>query len=150
MRCVIQRVSHASVEIDARIHGEIGKGLLILLGIERIDDETDIEWLVGKILRLRIFDDAEGQMNLSVEQAGEGLLVVSQFTLHASTRKGNRPSFIRAAEPGRARDLYEHFAAALRAASPLRVETGEFAADMKVRLTNDGPVTILIDSRARE
>jgi D-tyrosyl-tRNA(Tyr) deacylase len=150
MRTVIQRVSGAKVEVDGQICGEIGLGLLILVGIEQIDDQSDIEWLIGKLLKLRIFSDSAGQMNLDIGQAGGGLLVVSQFTLHAATRKGNRPSFMRAAEPAQARELYGKFIDRLRTTASVPVQTGEFAADMKVHLINDGPVTILIDSRARE
>lgn len=150
MRTVIQRVASASVRIAGRSHAEISTGLLVLLGIEQADDESDVDWLVKKIPRLRIFADDAGHMNLDVAQAGGALLVVSQFTLHASTRKGNRPSFIRAADPDRARCLYELFVDRLAAAAGVPVATGSFAADMQVALVNDGPVTILIDSRARE
>jgi D-tyrosyl-tRNA(Tyr) deacylase len=150
MRTVIQRVSEASVTIEGAVKGAIGPGLLILLGIETDDDAGDIDWLCRKISQLRIFSDAEGLMNRSIQDIGGAFLVVSQFTLHASTKKGNRPSYIRAARPEVAIPLYEAFVAQLAAISGLPVATGEFGADMKVRLLNDGPVTIWIDSRQRE
>lgn len=150
MRLVLQRVSSASVTVDEKITGQIGTGLLILAGIEEADTHEDLAWLVQKVTQMRIFGDAEGKMNLSVKDVGGGLLVVSQFTLHASTRKGNRPSFIRAARPETAIPLYEQFLALLEAEMSSRVERGIFGADMKVALVNDGPVTICIDSRARE
>jgi D-aminoacyl-tRNA deacylase len=150
MRLVLQRVSSASVTVDEKITGQIGTGLLILAGIEEADTHEDLAWLVQKVTQMRIFGDAEGKMNLSVKDVGGGLLVVSQFTLHASTRKGNRPSFIRAARPEAAIPLYEQFLALLEAEMSSRVERGIFGADMKVALVNDGPVTICIDSRARE
>lgn len=150
MRCLIQRVSRASVTIDAAIRSEIGNGLLVLVGIEEADTEEDIEWLSGKISRLRIFPDAEGVMNLSVAESNGSLLVVSQFTLHASTRKGNRPSYIRAARPETAIPLYERFIDRLRTDSGCHVATGEFGADMQVELVNDGPVTIWMDSKNKE
>lgn len=150
MRCLIQRVSRASVTIDQLIRSEIGIGLLVLVGIEDADTEEDIEWLSGKVSRLRIFPDAEGVMNLSVNECNGSLLVVSQFTLHASTKKGNRPSYIRAARPETAVPLYERFIERLRADSGCRIATGEFGADMKVELVNDGPVTIWMDSKNRE
>ena len=149
MRVVIQRVASAAVRVDGRVHGEIATGLLILLGIEQADDESDVDWLVRKIPRLRLFPDQEDQMNLDVRQVGGGLLVVSQFTLHAATRKGNRPSFIRAAAPHRARRLYDLFVERL-GDGEIPVASGCFAADMQVTLVNDGPVTLIIDSRARE
>lgn len=147
MRVVIQRVSQASVTIDSKIKTQIGPGLLILLGIEEADGPQDIEWLCKKISRLRIFNDSEGKMNLSVQDVHGAMIVVSQFTLHASTKKGNRPSYIRAARPEIAIPLYEKFVQTLRETSGLQVGTGEFGADMKVHLINDGPVTIFIDTR---
>jgi D-aminoacyl-tRNA deacylase len=150
MRAVIQRVSHASVTIDGSIKSEIGKGLLVLLGVEDADGPEDIEWLTKKIAQLRIFSDADGLMNLSVQDIGGQIIVVSQFTLHASTKKGNRPSFIRAARPEVAIPLYEKFVGVLRTTSGLEVLTGEFGGDMKVALLNDGPVTIVMDSKSKE
>lgn len=150
MRALLQRVSSASVTIDGTIHSAIGAGLLILVGIEEADNTDDIAWLAGKIARMRIFGDDAGHMNLSLQETGGEALVVSQFTLHASTKKGNRPSFIRAARPEQAIPAYESFCAALTAELGRAVKTGVFGADMKVALTNDGPVTIWIDSRARE
>lgn len=150
MRVVIQRVSQASVEVDGAVVSAIEAGMLILLGIETEDTEDDLAWLVKKIPSLRIFSDDEGQMNRSIQDCGGEFLVVSQFTLHASTKKGNRPSFIRAARPEFAVPMYEKFIAALASESGLPVQTGRFGADMKVRLLNDGPVTILMDSKNRE
>jgi D-aminoacyl-tRNA deacylase len=150
MRAVIQRVSRASVTINGQVKSRIGKGLLILLGIEEIDSQEDIEWLSGKISRLRIFDDPEGVMNLSVVEINSECLVVSQFTLHASTKKGNRPSYIRAARPETAIPFYEMFIEQLSQDVGRMVETGEFGAMMDVELVNDGPVTIIIDSRQKE
>jgi D-tyrosyl-tRNA(Tyr) deacylase len=150
MRAVIQRVTEASVKIDGVINGQITNGLLILLGIEAADGPDDISWLVAKIAGLRIFDDEQGVMNRSVVEIDGGILVISQFTLFASTRKGNRPSYIRAARPEIAIPLYESFVAALSATTGKPVETGIFGADMKVSLLNDGPVTILIDTKERE
>ena len=150
MRVVIQRVSTASVTINETVKSAIGPGLLILLGIEDADNAEDIEWLCQKISQLRIFNDENGLMNRSVQDIGGEMLVVSQFTLHASTKKGNRPSFIRAARPETAIPLYEQFVATLESRSQLAVKTGEFGADMKVGLVNDGPVTIFIDSRQKE
>lgn len=150
MRAVIQRVTQASVVIDGLEVSQIGAGLLVLLGVEEIDDATDIEWLSAKVAKMRIFSDADGKMNLSVCEAGGEVLVVSQFTLHASTKKGNRPSFIRAAAPGHSEPLYERFCAAMEHETGGSVKRGVFGGDMKVSLTNDGPVTIVIDSRARE
>jgi len=150
MRLVIQRVSEASVTIDNAVTGRIGAGLMILCGIKNDDTAEDVAWLVQKVTQMRIFSDAEGKMNLSVKDISGGLLVVSQFTLHASTKKGNRPSFIRAARPEQAIPLYEQFMSALEADTGRKVERGVFGADMKVALINDGPVTIVIDSRARE
>ena len=150
MRVLIQRVSHASVTIEETVSGKIGPGLLILLGIEDADGEEDINWLCGKISRLRIFSDDEGKMNRSVTDVNGGLLVVSQFTLFASTKKGNRPGFTRSAKPDVAIPLYEQFVKTLSFVAGTAVETGEFGADMKVELLNDGPVTIWIDSQDRE
>jgi D-aminoacyl-tRNA deacylase len=150
MRAVIQRVSQASVSIGGSLKSSIGQGLLVLVGIEEADGQEDIEWLSGKICRLRIFSDAEGVMNLSVSDINAEILVVSQFTLHASTRKGNRPSYIRAARPEKAVPLYEKFLKQLVSDLGLGVKTGEFGAMMEVQLINDGPVTIVIDSKMRE
>lgn len=150
MRVVIQRVSEASVTIDNKINAEIGKGLLILLGIEEEDSKEDISWLCGKISRLRIFNDENGVMNKSLLDIEGEAIVVSQFTLHASTRKGNRPSYIKAARPETAIPLYELFVKYLEKELGKKVGTGEFGADMKVALVNDGPVTINIDSKNRE
>jgi len=149
MRAVLQRTTQASVTCGDH-HEYIGTGLVVLLGVEAADDETDIEWLTGKIARMRIFGDDEGKMNLSVSEVGGELLVISQFTLHASTRKGNRPSFIRAAEPAHAGVLYQEFCLRLAQSSGCAVKQGVFGGDMKVALVNDGPVTIIIDSRAKE
>lgn len=150
MRAVIQRVTHASVEIDKLVKSEIGPGMLILLGIEHDDGEEDIAWLCGKISKLRIFDDDQGIMNLALPEVDGDALVVSQFTLHASTRKGNRPSYIRAARPETAIPLYERFIEELQMVLGKKVRTGEFGAMMQVHLVNDGPVTIIIDSRLKE
>jgi D-aminoacyl-tRNA deacylase len=150
MRVVIQRVSEASVRIGDQVTGKIDGGLLILLGIEESDGREEVEWLVKKILQLRIFSDSQGIMNLSVQDVAGGLLVVSQFTLHASTKKGNRPSYIRAARPETAIPLYEMFIEQMATGSGTTVQTGKFGAMMQVSLINDGPVTILIDSKVRE
>jgi D-aminoacyl-tRNA deacylase len=150
MRVVIQRVKEASVTISGRIAGKIGPGLLVLLGIEEADSQEEIEWLCGKIARLRVFNDCDGVMNLSVTESGGRVLVVSQFTLHASTKKGNRPSYIRAAKPETAIPLYEKFLEQLGIELGSPPEKGEFGAMMDVALINDGPVTIIIDSRNRE
>jgi len=150
MRLVLQRVSSASVTVDDAITGQIGLGLLILAGIEHDDTADDLAWLVSKVTQMRIFADAEGKMNLSVKDSGGDLLVVSQFTLHASTKKGNRPSFIRAARPETAIPLYEQFLTLLETEMGKPVARGIFGADMQVALVNDGPVTICIDSRAKE
>jgi D-aminoacyl-tRNA deacylase len=150
MRAVIQRVLEASVEIDGTTISRIRSGLLILLGVEDGDTAEDISWLSGKVARLRIFADEEGKMNRSVVESGGEIIVVSQFTLHASTKKGNRPSFLRAAIPGISEPLYEEFCAVLEVELRKPVGRGVFGADMKVSLVNDGPVTILIDSRSRE
>ena len=151
MRLVIQRVSEASVSIGGTLKAAIGKGLMVLVGIEDADTEEDIDWLCGKLLRLRIFDDANGVMNLPVTDVTDaGILVVSQFTLMASTRKGNRPSYLRASKPDIAVPLYERFIARLTTDFGRPVATGVFGADMQVALVNDGPVTIIIDSHLRE
>lgn len=150
MRVVIQRVEEASVTIAGNRTAEIGPGLLILLGIETAEGEEDIDWLCRKISQLRIFSDAEGLMNRSVQDIGGEMLVVSQFTLHASTKKGNRPSYIRAARPETAIPLYERFVEQLALIAERPVKTGIFGADMQVALINDGPVTIFIDSKQRE
>jgi D-tyrosyl-tRNA(Tyr) deacylase len=150
MRIVIQRVSEASVKIEEKIKGKIEKGLLVLVGIELADDNTDADWLIQKICGLRIFNDADGKMNLTIQDVNGQFLVVSQFTLHASTKKGNRPSYIRAARPEHAIPLYEYFIKTLQEISNTNIETGEFGADMKVSLVNEGPVTILMDSKNRE
>lgn len=150
MRAVIQRVSQASVTIAGQTTGVIGPGLLVLLGIEEADTAADIEWLSGKIVRLRIFNDDAGLMNRSVQETGGDILLISQFTLFASTKKGNRPSHTRAARPEIAIPLYEAMIARLAAELGSPVVTGEFGADMKVALINDGPVTIAIDTQNRE
>lgn len=150
MRAVIQRVSEAAVTIAGERVAEIGAGLLVLLGIEDADGPEDIAWLGGKIARMRIFSDAGGKMNLSVADVGGDVIVVSQFTLHASTHKGNRPSFLKAAAPAHSEPLYEAFCAALGQELGKPVGRGVFGADMRVSLVNDGPVTIPIDSRFRE
>lgn len=150
MRIVIQRVSEASVTIDGELKSSIGNGLLVLVGIIDEDTEEDINWLCKKVANLRIFNDEEGVMNKSVQDAGGAILVVSQFTLHASTKKGNRPSYIRAAKPDIAVPLYEQFVASLQQMTGQEIGTGTFGADMKVRLLNDGPVTIIIDSKQKE
>ncbi len=147
MRVVIQRVSEAAVNIDGTNVGKIQQGLLILLGIETEDQEGDADYLVQKISNLRIFSDAEGKMNLSIQDVGGQFLVVSQFTLHADTRKGKRPSYIRAARPEQAIPLYEYFLSELQKTAPSPIQTGQFGADMQVALVNDGPVTIIIDSK---
>lgn len=150
MRAVIQRVSEASVSINGTLKASINSGLLVFLGIEENDSEEDIEWLAGKIIRLRIFDDKEGVMNLCVQEISGEILLISQFTLHASTKKGNRPSYIRAARPEIAIPVYEKFISRLETELGKPLKTGEFGADMKVTLTNDGPVTITIDTKNRE
>lgn len=150
MRTVIQRVSEASVVVDHVVVSQIDSGLLILLGIEESDTADDVDWLVKKIAQLRIFSDPQGLMNMSVMDVSGELLVISQFTLHASTKKGNRPSFIKAAKPDTAIPLYEAFIQQLAFASQRPVKAGVFGADMKVRLLNDGPVTIIIDSKNKE
>lgn len=147
MRAVLQRVSHAKVEVEGRVTGEIAGGLMVLLGVTHEDTAADIDWLVKKIVQLRIFNDGDGKMNLSVQDVQGGILVVSQFTLFADSKKGNRPSYIRSAPPAVSIPLYEQFVAQLRAAFAGPVQTGEFGADMKVSLLNDGPVTIILDTK---
>lgn len=150
MKAVIQRVSNASVTIESNIVAQIGNGLLILLGIEVADSQDDIIWLSNKITNLRIFNDDNDVMNLSIKEADGNVIVVSQFTLHASTKKGNRPSYIKAAKPDSAIPLYETFVNQLEKDLGKKVQTGEFGADMKVALINDGPVTIIIDTKNKE
>ncbi|HJA82451.1 MAG TPA: D-tyrosyl-tRNA(Tyr) deacylase [Candidatus Bacteroides intestinavium] len=150
MRVVIQRTTHASVTIGGQLKSAIGPGMLILVGIEDADGPEDIDWLCRKIVNLRIFDDDEGVMNRSVLETGGDILVVSQFTLHASTKKGNRPSYIRAARPEISIPLYEQFCEALSQALGKSVGTGQFGADMQVELLNDGPVTICMDTKNKE
>jgi D-aminoacyl-tRNA deacylase len=150
MRVVIQRVSRASVTVDGKITGKIGEGLLVLLGIEDADSDEDILWISGKIVNLRIFNDEAGVMNRSVMDVGGDVLLVSQFTLHASTKKGNRPGYIRASKPDVAIPMYEKMIAQLQKDLGKSIATGIFGADMKVELLNDGPVTIVIDSKSRE
>ena len=150
MRVVIQRVTNASVTVEAKVVAEIQKGLLVFVGIEEADTQEDLDWLVTKITQLRIFNDENEVMNLSVQDIDGDVLVVSQFTLHAATKKGNRPSYIKAAKPDFAIPMYERFVKALELKLGKKVPTGIFGADMKVLLLNDGPVTILIDSKNRE
>ena len=150
MKVVIQRTASASVTINSKIVAQIQNGLLILLGIEDLDNQEDINWLVGKIINLRIFGDENDVMNLSVKDIDGEIIVVSQFTLHAATKKGNRPSYIKAAKPEIAIPLYEKFISELEKEFNKKVQTGEFGADMKVALINDGPVTIIIDSKSKE
>jgi D-tyrosyl-tRNA(Tyr) deacylase len=150
MRAVIQRVSEASVNVNGAIQSKIGKGLLVLLGIEEGDDGDDIKWLSGKIVQLRIFDDENGVMNVSLVHSGGDLILVSQFTLHASTKKGNRPSYMKAAKPGLALPLYEAMIVQLEADLGKKIGTGVFQAEMNVALVNDGPVTIVMDSKNKE
>ena len=150
MRTVIQRVQHCSVTIDGQLKSNIGNGMLVLVGIEDRDTQEDIEWLCKKIANLRIFDDENGVMNRSVIETGGEIMVVSQFTLHASTKKGNRPSYIHASKPDFAIPMYESFCAEMGLQIGKNVATGEFGADMKIELLNDGPVTILIDSQNKE
>ncbi len=150
MRVVIQRAQSAQMHIEGELYSQISKGLVVLIGIEHDDTSADIKWLADKILKMRIFDDQAGVMNLDVTQIGGEIMLVSQFTLHASTRKGNRPSYIRAAPESVSRPLYEEFVEYVRANFAGQVATGVFAADMKLSLTNDGPVTITMDSKAKE
>lgn len=147
MKVVIQRVSEASVTIDAKTTASVKQGLLILVGIENTDSQEDIDWLSTKIINLRIFADENGIMNLSISDIGGAILLVSQFTLHAATKKGNRPSYIQAAKPEVSIPLYEKFIVRLESDLGKKIQTGQFGADMKVQLVNDGPVTILIDSK---
>jgi D-tyrosyl-tRNA(Tyr) deacylase len=150
MRCVLQRVKNASVLIDNKERRDINQGLLVLLGIEESDNQDDINWMVNKIIGMRIFADADDKMNYSVKDINGELLVISQFTLYASTKKGNRPSFIKSAKPDLAIPLYIDFLNQIKTVSGLRVEEGKFGADMQVNLHNDGPVTIIIDSKNKE
>ncbi len=150
MIAVIQRVSEASVRVDNEITGSIGPGLVVLLGIEEADGTEDLEWLAKKIVSMRIFNDDNQVMNVSLQDVQGGMLVISQFTLHASTRKGNRPSYIKAAKPDVAIPLYEQFLKTCKSLVPKGVEQGIFGADMKVSLVNDGPVTIIIDSKDKK
>ncbi|MCR5861530.1 D-tyrosyl-tRNA(Tyr) deacylase [Flavobacterium sp. J372] len=150
MRAVIQRVTEASVTINGKVKSKIGKGLLILLGIEEADTQEDIEWLSAKIVKLRIFSDDAGVMNLSVQDVDGDIIVVSQFTLHAQTKKGNRPSYIKAAGPKVAVPIYEVFIKRIEKDLGKPIQTGEFGADMKMALLNDGPVTIIIDTKNKE
>jgi D-tyrosyl-tRNA(Tyr) deacylase len=150
MRVVIQRVLNASVDINGKETRQIKEGLVVLLGIENADNEGDVEWLTGKIVNLRIFDDHEGVMNFSLKDMDGDILLISQFTLHASTKKGNRPSYIRASKPDKAIPLYKQFIEKLNQHLGKAVQTGEFGADMKVSLVNNGPVTIVIDTQQKE
>lgn len=150
MRVVIQRVTEANVAIGGEVTGKIGKGMMILVGIEEADGDEDIVWLTKKITNLRIFDDKNGVMNLSIKEIGGEILLVSQFTLHALTAKGNRPSYIKAAKPDISVPIYEKMIASLEEALGKKIATGQFGAEMMVSLVNDGPVTILIDSKRRE
>ena len=150
MKVVLERVSQASVTVDFKVVADIQKGLLILVGIEDSDTQEDIDWLVGKIIKIRIFGDENDVMNCSVQDIDGDLLVVSQFTLHASTKKGNRPSYIKASKPEYAIPMYDNFITSLEKEFNKKVQTGIFGADMKVSLLNDGPVTILIDSKNKE
>lgn len=147
MKVVIQRVSEASVSVEGNITGKIGRGLMILVGIEESDNESDVEYLTKKIVNLRIFDDSEGVMNISLIDTGGEILLISQFTLHAQTKKGNRPSYIKAARPETAIPIYEKFKKSLTIASGTEVKSGIFGAEMKVSLVNEGPVTIIIDTK---
>lgn len=149
MRLLIQRVSRASVEIEGAVKGAIGKGFLLLVGVTHEDTEEDMEYLAQKLLKIRLFDDENGVMNLDLQQVGGELLIVSQFTLLASTRKGNRPSYIAAAPEAVSRPMYERFVQRMESLTGRKVQTGEFGADMQISLVNDGPVTIWIDSKNR-
>lgn len=150
MRAVIQRVSQSSVAVEGEVIASIRKGLLVLIGIEDADSNDDIAWLSAKIVNLRVFADENGVMNLSVKEVNGEVIVVSQFTLHASTKKGNRPSYIRASKPGIAIPVYERFIEQMESDLGKRVQTGRFGADMKISLVNDGPVTITIDTKNKE
>jgi len=150
MRVVIQRVSHAAVSIEGQLKASIKEGLLVLVGIEDTDNDDDVAWLAGKMINLRIFNDNAGVMNLSIKEIGGDILLISQFTLHAATKKGNRPSYIRASKPDVAIPLYQKMITSLETNLGKPIFTGEFGADMKVELLNDGPVTILMDSKNKE
>jgi D-aminoacyl-tRNA deacylase len=150
MRAVIQRVTRASVTIGGKVHGQIGSGLLVLAGFEDVDTEADIKWLSGKIVEMRIFNDADGVMNISLKGVAGDILLISQFTLHASTKKGNRPSYSRASKPEIAIPLYEKMVQQLSIDLGKPIQTGIFGADMKVELLNDGPVTIVMDTKNKE
>jgi len=150
MRIVVQRVSEASVKINEKIVGSIAQGMMVLLGVETTDSQSDADYLIQKLLSLRIFNDSDGKMNLSIQDVSGELLIISQFTLHASTKKGNRPSYIRAARPEQAIPLYQYFIEQAQNQMKTKVETGEFGADMKVSLVNDGPVTIILDSQNKD
>ncbi|UII29271.1 D-aminoacyl-tRNA deacylase [Fulvivirga maritima] len=150
MIAVVQRVSESSVKIEGEVKGEIGAGLMVLVGIEDADDNEDIQWLSKKITNMRIFNDEDDVMNKSVQDVNGDILLISQFTLHASTKKGNRPSYIKAAKPDVAIPLYEKFIAQVETDMGKKIQTGEFGADMKVSLVNDGPVTIIIDSKDKK
>jgi len=150
MRVLIQRVTHAHVKVEGKITGQIGVGLLVLAGFEESDTEEDFEWIASKIIQLRIFPDGNGVMNISVQDVEGDILVVSQFTLHASTKKGNRPSYLKSSSPDLAKNQYENFVKVIQKKYISPIQTGEFGADMKVELLNDGPVTIWIDSKNRE
>lgn len=150
MKVVIQRVRHAHVKVDDMVIGQIQQGLMVLVGVDINDDRTDADWLAGKIVNMRLFEDENGVMNVSVKDSNGSVLAISQFTLQASTKKGNRPSYIKAAKPDQSIPLYEYFVLALEKELGKKVETGKFGADMKVTLENDGPVTIVVDSKARE
>ena len=150
MRVVIQRVSEANVKVDGEVVGAIDRGLMVLLGIHDDDTMDDIQWISGKLIQLRIFDDADGVMNLSVQDIAGSILLISQFTLYAATKKGNRPSYIAAAKPDKAIPIYEQMILQVTKDLGKPIQTGQFGADMKVSLVNDGPVTIIIDSKNRE
>lgn len=150
MRVVIQRVSEASVKVDGLVAGAIGKGLLVLVGIEDADTQEDVSWISGKITQMRIFNDSNGVMNVSVQEVEGDILLVSQFTLHASTKKGNRPSYIKASKPDHAIPIYESLIRQVEADLGKPIQKGIFGADMKVHLLNDGPVTIIMDSKNKE
>ena len=150
MRIVIQRVSESSVKIDDKVHASIANGFMVLLGIELEDDKEDADYLIGKLIGMRVFPDEDGKMNRSIVDSNGAFLVISQFTLHASTKKGNRPGFTQAARPEQAIPLYEYFLQTLKEQSQRQVEAGVFGADMKVALVNDGPVTIIMDSKNKE
>ena len=150
MRVVLQRVQHASVTVENKVFGKIESGILVLVGFEESDNEEDYEWMINKIIQLRIFPDENGVMNISLQDIQGEILVVSQFTLHASTKKGNRPSYIKSSPPQTARNQYNQFVDLIKTKYIPKIETGEFGADMKVDLRNDGPVTICIDSKNKE